>query len=153
MGVGGFMAASIVMPNMRFGADPILQPKEGSEFIKTNFKVDDLTTEPQKVDYSFKQKDGWYEEEVTQFAWVYKDKNGDIVAHSPVCKHLGCNVEWNSSESHPDMYFCPCHKGLYYKDGENVPNTPPRAPLDRYDFEVRDGYLYLSTRAKEFKGE
>ncbi|MBE3554888.1 MAG: menaquinol-cytochrome C reductase, partial [Thermicanus sp.] len=28
-------------------------------------------------------------------------------------------------------------------DGVNVPNTPPKAPLDLYEYQVKDGKLYL----------
>jgi Rieske [2Fe-2S] domain. len=152
MGVGGFMAANTIMPMLRFAVDPVLQAKGTGDFIATSVKVSELTSEPTRVDFSFKQVDGWYDSTVTNFAWVYKDEQGEIVALSPVCKHYGCTVNWNASEDHPNMFFCPCHKGLYYKDGKNVPNTPPRAPLDRYDYQIKDGILYLSTQAKPAGG-
>lgn len=148
MGVGGFMAAATVMPMVRFAVDPALQAKAGGDLVATNVKVDDITTEPTRVDFKFEQVDGWYESTVTQTAWVYKDDKGDIVALSPVCKHLGCTVNWNSNPEYKNEFFCPCHNGRYYKDGKNVPKTPPTAPLDRYEYEIRDGILYLSMRAK-----
>ncbi len=151
MGVGGFMAAGTVMPMLRFAVDPVLQAKTDTEFVATKVKVDEITTEPQRVEFPFNQIDAWHESEVIQTAWVYKDGAGEIVALSPICKHLGCNVNWND-EKHPNRFYCPCHKGLYEKDGKNVPNTPPMKPLDRYQYEVKDGILYLSTRAKEVGG-
>ncbi len=152
MGVGGFMAASTVMPMLRMAFDPVLEAKAGGDFIATKIKVDELTDEPVRVDFQFEQEDGWYVSNVTQTAWVYKNENGEIIALSPVCKHLGCNVDWNSNDNYPNMFFCPCHKGLYEKDGTNVPGTPPRGPLDRYKYEVRDGVLYLSRRAEPTGG-
>ena len=153
MGVGGFMAAVTVMPMLRMAIDPVLQAEASGDFIATNVKVDEITSEPQRVDFNFEQKDGWYESTVTQTAWVYKDENGEIVALSPICKHLGCTVSWNSSDSHPNQFCCPCHKGVYEKDGTNVPGTPPRGPLDRYQYQINDGVLYLSRRASEVGGE
>lgn len=152
MGVGGFMAASTVMPMLRMAVDPVLQAEAGGDFIATNVKVDELTNEPTRVDFQFDQEDGWYKSKVTETAWVYKDQNGEIVALSPICKHLGCTVSWNTSEEHQNKFFCPCHRGVYEKDGKNVPGTPPRGPLDRYHFEVRDGVLYLSRRASAVGG-
>ncbi|RDU36356.1 menaquinol-cytochrome C reductase [Neobacillus piezotolerans] len=142
-GVGGFMAAGMLMPMVRFAIDPVLKVDEAGDFIATSKKVADITSEPERVDFSFKQKDAWYESEVTNTAWVYKDDNGKIVALSPVCKHLGCVVNWNASEDHPNEFFCPCHAGRYYKDGVNVPNTPPMKPLDVYPYKEKDGFLYL----------
>jgi len=147
MGVGGFMAAGTVMPMLRMAIDPVLQVKAEGDFIATGVKVDELTNEPKRVDYQFEQQDGWYKSTVTQTAWVYKEGD-EIIAMSPICKHLGCNVNWNSNPNFPNRFYCPCHGGLYDKDGTNDPKTPPRGPLDRYDYEVKDGILYLSKRAK-----
>lgn len=142
-GVGGFMAAGMLVPMLRMAVDPVLQTSEGGELKSVDLSVDDITSEPQLVEWKIDQVDGWYESEVTKSAWVFKDDNGDIIAHSPVCKHLGCNVTWEGSEDYPDEYFCPCHDGRYYKDGTNVPGTPPLAPLDEYEYKVDNGMLYL----------
>lgn len=141
-GVGGFMAAGMLMPMVRFALDPVLRPSEEQGVVPTDVKVADLTEEPKRVDFKVKQVDAWHESEETKSAWVYK--HGDeIVALSPICKHLGCTVNWNSDPAHKNKFFCPCHYGAYYKDGKNVPGTPPPAPLDRYVHKVKDGYLYL----------
>ncbi len=142
-GVGGFMAAGMLMPMVRFAIDPVLAADAGGDFIPTKQKIADLTTEPVRVDFSFEQTDAWYVSEVTNTAWVYLDDKGEIVALSPVCKHLGCTVGWNTSENDPNMFFCPCHYGLYEKDGKNVAGTPPIAPLDVYPYKDVDGYLHL----------
>lgn len=142
-GVGGFMAAGMLMPMVRFAVDPVLRAEESGSFTPTKQKVDELTSKPVRVDFTFKQKDAWYESEVTSTAWVYKDDNGKIMALSPVCKHLGCTVGWNTSKEHPNQFFCPCHYGRYEKDGTNIPGTPPLAPLDVYPYKEKGGYLYL----------
>ncbi len=142
-GVGGFMAAGMLVPMLRMAVDPVLQTSEEGDLKSVDLSVDDITNEPQLVEWKIDQVDGWYESEVTKSAWVFKDDNGDIIAHSPVCKHLGCNVTWEGSEKYPNEYFCPCHDGRYYKDGTNVPGTPPLAPLDEFDQKVENGMLYL----------
>ncbi|MBD7936078.1 ubiquinol-cytochrome c reductase iron-sulfur subunit [Cytobacillus sp. Sa5YUA1] len=142
-GVGGFMAAGMLLPMVRFGVDPVLQQKGDSDFIATNQKISDLTTEPTRVDYSFEQQDGWYSSEETGTAWVYKDENDKVVALSPVCKHLGCTVNWNGDKANENHFYCPCHGGLYTKDGTNVPGTPPIAALDVFPTKEVDGFLHL----------
>lgn len=57
---------------------------------------------------------------------VYKDKNGEIHALSPVCTHAGCIVKWNALEKSWD---CPCHGGRYDALGK-VLTGPPRKPLE-----------------------
>lgn len=144
-GVGGFMAAGMVMPMLRFAIDPVLQAKASGDFIMTDKKIADITDVPVRVDYQYDQVDAWYESKVTNSAWVYKNEEGKIVALSPVCKHLGCTVNWEGSKEHPDMFYCPCHGGLYEKNGKNVPGTPPRGPLDAYPTQEKDGFLMLGS--------
>ena len=141
-GVGGFMAAGMLMPMVRFAIDPVLKPAQDQDLVQV-VSVDEITTEPQRFDFTIRQVDAWYESDETKSAWVYKDENDKIVALSPVCKHLGCTVAWNTDPTNENKFFCPCHFGLYDKDGKNVPGTPPLAPLDVFVQEVKDGYLYL----------
>lgn len=144
-GVGGFMAAGMILPMLRFAVDPVLKAEASGDFKMTKQKIADITADPVRVDFKYEQKDGWHTGEVTQSAWVYKNEEGEIVALSPICKHLGCTVNWEGSEKHPNQFFCPCHNGVYTKDGNNVPGTPPRGPLDAYPIREKDGFLMLGT--------
>ncbi|WP_026689500.1 ubiquinol-cytochrome c reductase iron-sulfur subunit [Alteribacter aurantiacus] len=140
-GVGGFMAAGMLMPMARFALDPALQAGGDTDFIRVT-SVDDLTEEPQRFNFTIEQEDAWYTSDVDRVAWVYREGD-EIVALSPVCTHLGCTVNWEGNEDYPEQFYCPCHFGRFEKDGTNVPNTPPTRPLDVYEMEIRDGDLYL----------
>ena len=144
-GVGGFMAAGMLMPMVRFAIDPVLQTKAEGDFILTGQKVSDLSETPIKVDFSYEQVDAWYKAETTDAAWVYKDGN-EVIALSPVCKHLGCTVNWAGDSAHPDQFFCACHAGRYEKTGVNVAGTPPLGPLDQYEVAEQDGFLMLGKK-------
>lgn len=149
-GVGGFMAASMLMPMVRAALDPILKQETGTDMVAVA-RTSDITNDPKRFDFKIKQVDAWYKSDEPKSAWVYKNESGDIVALSPVCKHLGCTVNWNGDAAHPNQYFCPCHGGRYEKSGINIPNTPPLAPLDVYESMVKDGTLYLG-KAKPHGG-
>ena len=142
-GLGGFMAAGMLVPMLRMAVDPVLQPSSAGDFANVGLAIDDITTEPQRIDWKVDQVDGWYESEVSKSAWVFKNDENEIVAFSPVCKHLGCVVSWEGSDEYPNEFFCPCHNGRYYKDGTNVPHTPPLAPLDEFAQKIEDGMLFL----------
>lgn len=139
------MAAGMLMPMLRFAIDPVLQTKAEGEFVLTGQKIADLSDTPIKVDFSFEQVDGWYKSETTDAAWVYKDGD-EVIALSPVCKHLGCTVNWAGDSAHPDQFFCACHAGRYEKTGVNVPGTPPTGALDQYEVAEKDGYLMLGKK-------
>lgn len=142
MGVGSFMAAGMLLPMGRFALDPLFQDEGEGQMVTTSITAEEITEEPVQVDFTFEQQDGWYTSEVTEFAWVYREGD-DIIALSPICKHLGCTVTWAGDDGNPERFFCPCHNGLYEKNGENVPGTPPTGPLDQYEVGVSDGFITL----------
>ena len=45
---------------------------------------------------------------------AYRDEAGELVAVSPICTHLGCQVAWNRAERSWD---CPCHGSRFAPDG------------------------------------
>ena len=106
-GVGGFMAAGMLMPMVRFALDPVLKGTEDQDMVQV-VSVDELTREPKRFDFKIDQVDAWYESKESRSAWVYKEGD-EIVALSPICKHLGCTVGWNSDKNYPNEYHCPCH--------------------------------------------
>ncbi|MFD1636114.1 ubiquinol-cytochrome c reductase iron-sulfur subunit [Evansella tamaricis] len=141
MGVGGFMAAAMISPMVRFALDPALEAAGESDFVSVA-TVDQLTEEPQRFTFQVTVEDAWYTSDQSRTAWIYREGD-NIIALSPTCTHMGCVVNWDTNEEFPNQFFCPCHDGRFEKSGQNVPNTPPTRPLDVYDMEVRDGTIYL----------
>lgn len=71
--------------------------------------------------------------------WLRRDRNNSFMALDMYCQHLGCPVRW---EAVPQMFFCPCHGGVYYANGERASGPPP-GPLYRYDYQVVKGRLQI----------
>jgi menaquinol-cytochrome c reductase iron-sulfur subunit len=136
-GAGAFMAAGMVIPMLRFAVDPVLQSSAKSGWVKVAAESD-IKDEPTSFTFKVHQVDGWYESDVELTAWIAKE-NGQIFALSPICKHLGCTINWNTE--HNNEYVCPCHGAHYTKEGKNLVVAP--APLDQYDVKVENGFVYL----------
>ena len=60
---------------------------------------------------------------------VSRDEDGRVVALSPVCTHMGCDVHWNNAERSWD---CPCHGSRFSPNGE-VLNGPAVSALERIE--------------------
>ena len=62
-------------------------------------------------------------------AAVYRSDEGVLTAVSPVCTHMGCDVEWNPAET---TWDCPCHGSRFDVDGRVVegPAVRPLAPVE-----------------------
>ncbi len=59
-------------------------------------------------------------------AAVHVDAGGAVTILSPVCTHMGCDVQWNSLGQSWD---CPCHGSRFHPDG-SVRHGPATAPLE-----------------------
>jgi Rieske Fe-S protein len=75
--------------------------------------------------------DGWYETRKQTVIFIDRDGDG-YRALSAVCQHLGCRVKWEDSSR---QFRCPCHGGVYDRDGRVVSGPPP-APLERFKVRV-----------------
>lgn len=139
-GTGGFLAAGVSIPMIRFAVDPLLQPKSEAEFVKV-VEESQITEEPKSFKFRVHQIDGWYESEPELEAWISRDSNGEIFALNPTCKHLGCTVAWNTNKQFPNHYYCPCHGAYYTKEGKTMAVSP--LPLDQYEVKIENGFVYL----------
>ena len=62
---------------------------------------------------------------------VYRDEAGNLLECSAICTHLGCIVDWNTSEK---TWDCPCHGSRFDKFGKVI-NGPANIDLTRIDNE------------------
>jgi menaquinol-cytochrome c reductase iron-sulfur subunit len=72
-------------------------------------------------------------------AWLRRESEGTFIAFSVNCTHLGCPVRWLPQA---ELFMCPCHGGVYYKDG-TVAAGPPPHPLVRYEVRVENGEVKM----------
>jgi menaquinol-cytochrome c reductase iron-sulfur subunit len=72
-------------------------------------------------------------------AWLRRESENAFVAFSINCSHLGCPVRWLPNA---ELFMCPCHGGVYYRDGQ-VAAGPPPEPLTRYPVRVNAGQVEI----------
>ena len=72
--------------------------------------------------------------------------NGEVVALSEKCTHLGCRVPFCESSG---LFECPCHGSVFNRAGDYVSGPSPRG-MDRFPVEeADDGFLYINTGETE----
>lgn len=74
-------------------------------------------------------------------AWLRRVDETTFIAFSVNCTHLGCPVRWLDQA---ELFMCPCHGGVYYKDGTVAAGPPPK-PLPRYEVRVKEGRVEIRT--------
>ena len=82
---------------------------------------------------------GWVTTEDEVAVYVHTEDGREFLGLSNICTHLGCRVRWVAAQQ---QYFCPCHVGVFAKDGSVVSGPPPR-PLDKYPIRVEDGQIQV----------
>jgi len=73
--------------------------------------------------------------------WLRRESETEFIAFSVNCTHLGCPVRWMSEA---ELFMCPCHGGVFYKDGK-VAAGPPQHPLPRYNARVLNGEVQIES--------
>lgn len=67
--------------------------------------------------------------------------NGQVVALSEVCSHLGCRVPFCDSSG---QFECPCHGSVFNRAGDYIAGPAPR-DMYTYEIEIVDGVVEINT--------
>lgn len=140
IGLGAIGAAAVSAPVVGFLIRPLFakKPREWRPVGKVDdFKVGTTT----KVTYTDPSSVAWTGVSGNTAAWLRREGEQQFVAFSINCSHLGCPVRWLPAA---DLFMCPCHGGVYYKDG-TVAGGPPPEPLTKYPVRVNNGQVEIET--------
>lgn len=74
-------------------------------------------------------------------AWLRRESENGFTAFSANCTHLGCPVRWIEKA---ELFMCPCHGGVYYKNGDVAAGPPPK-PLARYQVRINKNEVEIKT--------
>ena len=69
-------------------------------------------------------------------AVLLRTADGQYLAYSRKCAHLGCSVDYDASAR---CLRCPCHRGVYDSRNGYVMYGPPPKPLDQIILQMRAG--------------
>lgn len=74
--------------------------------------------------------------------------DGELLALSGVCTHMGCLLRWQAAERH---FLCPCHGAIFSATGEFQPRRPGtvQPPLPRLQVRVEADQVYVWSTAAE----
>jgi menaquinol-cytochrome c reductase iron-sulfur subunit len=107
-------------------------------------KIQDVQEEITRIGYTRLLRDGWMTRSVEGYVWIRKKPDGSLVAYEPHCTHLGCAYSWEEKNA---QFHCPCHGGVFDKDGKRVEGPPPR-PLDRYEVKIEGNQIKIGKVVK-----
>lgn len=136
--IGGLIGAAVGIPAIEYIVGPALR-KNVQNWIQLGAISKVELNSPTLFKASIQNQTGWIVSEEEISVYVLTEDGQTFTAMSNVCTHLGCRVRWIPNEG---QFACPCHNGVFGKDGSVVAGPPPR-PLDRYETKVENGILYI----------
>jgi menaquinol-cytochrome c reductase iron-sulfur subunit len=135
--IGGVLTAGFGIPAIAYFISPAKKGEQTSRWLSlgSSSKVEIGT--PTLFKTTIDRTTGWVTETEEVSFYVITENARDYEALSNVCTHLGCRVRWVTDQTE---FFCPCHGGVFSKDGTVEAGPPPR-PLDRFDVREVNGTL------------
>ncbi len=135
--LGTGVAAAVVAPAVPYVLFPLDHEvtKGGGEFVVVGDRSQ-FSPQPTKVDIFAEKFDAWNRIERVKLgsAWV-ADRDGELVAFSTVCPHLGCAIDFDADAG---KFKCPCHRSAFALDGAREEGPAPRG-LDTLQIKDEDG--------------
>lgn len=138
--LGGVLAAGVAVPVVGFIVGPLFRqyPRLWRSVGKVDqFKVGDTVA----VRFEDSAALEWAGVTAHTAAWLRRESESEFIAFAINCTHLGCPVRWLPDAN---LFMCPCHGGVFYKDGTVAAGPPPR-PLTRYPVRVTEGVVEIQT--------
>ena len=138
LGVGGLITAALGLPAVAYVIGPAL--KQASDlWIRLGAISKVELNSPTLFKTTVETETGWINTQEEISAYVLTQNGQDFEVMSNICTHLGCRVRWIAED---ERFYCPCHNGVFAKDGSVVSGPPPR-PLDTFESKVEDGVLFI----------
>lgn len=135
-GIGGILSIPLIMSVL----DPLLR-RDKHQWRTVGSLSDFHLGETRKVVFENAEKYRWSKHVSESAAYIRREEGQKLIAFKVNCSHLGCPVRW---EKGPQMFFCPCHGGAFYRDGTRAAG-PPNRSLYQYRVRVRKGKVELQT--------
>jgi Rieske Fe-S protein len=137
--IGGLISLMMGIPAIAYILGPALAKKEDSDWVRLgSIKKVELGT-PTLFKIKMEHQTGWIVDEETHSVYILTENGREFIAMSNICTHLGCRVRWIADR---EQFFCPCHVGVFDKQGLVISGPPPR-PLDRYELRVEGDQIFI----------
>jgi menaquinol-cytochrome c reductase iron-sulfur subunit len=137
--IGGVIGLSWAIPAVAYLIAPALKTEQGEGWIQLASTAKIEVGVPTLFKVNVQRQTGWVTNEEELSVYVLTEDAREFIVMSNVCTHLGCRVRWIADK---EGFYCPCHNGVFAKDGTVISGPPPR-PLTRYQVKVENDQLFV----------
>ena len=140
--IGGFIGTVLAFPLITSMLDPVTR-KKSSTWRNVGNLEDFKEGQTKMVSFENSSPYQWSGKIARSAAYIRREENNKLTAFSVNCAHLGCPVRW---EEKAELFLCPCHGGVYYRDGSRAAGPPPRG-LYTYPIRIVNNKVEIETEA------
>lgn len=140
VGLGSLVGAAATVPFIGSLFSPWVRNKK-EEWISVGPVEDFPKGTNTLVEFENPDPEDWAGMTKNSAMWLRHDEDDGFIGFYVNCTHLGCPIRW---EAKANLFFCPCHGGVFYKNGE-VAAGPPSTALRRYKVRTREGKVEFLT--------
>jgi Rieske Fe-S protein len=137
--ISAIIGLGLGIPAIAYIVGPSLKKEEAQNWINLGSISKVELGIPTLFKTKIQRQTGWIVNEEEISVYILTENGRDFVAMSNICTHLGCRIRWIEDR---EEFFCPCHNGVFDKDGGIVAGPVPK-PLDRFDTKVEDNQLFV----------
>ena len=139
VGIGGFIGLSLGIPAVGYIVSPARLENQSQEWIRVGSTSKVEIGTPTLFKIKIERKTGWIVNEEELSLYVLTEDGRDYIVMSNICTHLGCRIRWIAEKG---QFFCPCHNGIFDKNGDVVSGPPPK-PLNRFEVKVENDEIFV----------
>lgn len=138
-GIGMATAAMVGIPALIAGFAPTWMRRPRRESWRSIGPVSAFPTgEMRKVVVSI-PKEIWGAALREQAVYAWRPSETEAIVYSRSCTDLGCPLTFDPGSQ---CFFCPCHGGIFDKNGERMAG-PPNRPMYRFVSRITDGEILI----------
>jgi menaquinol-cytochrome c reductase iron-sulfur subunit len=135
---GAVVAATVAIPSVIVSLAPVLERRR-REVWRPVGSLSEFPPESIRKVVVDQRTTGWNDAVADVAVYVWRAAEEEVVVFSRACTDLGCPVTWDPGS---EWFFCPCHGGIFAKDGRPTAGPPPR-PLYRYATRINNGVVEI----------
>lgn len=142
-GIGLATAGMIGIPSLVVIFGPIFERQPQEAVWRPIGSVDNFPVGEMLKTSIHSPHEDWSRAMREKAVYAWRPTEEEVIVYSRSCTDLGCPVTWDPGS---ECFFCPCHGGIFSKNGERMAG-PPKRPLYRYASRIIKGVIEVDFKS------
>ncbi len=139
-GIGASVAAMVGIPALIAGFSPVWRYRARQQEWQSIGPVEAFPVGDMRKRIVSLPAEAWGRGALRrQAVYAWRPSQTEAIVYSRNCTDLGCPLTFDPGSQ---CFFCPCHGGIFDKDGRRMAG-PPSRPMYRFASRIRNGEILI----------